>query len=342
MAKTTLKSLAEALKMSVSTVSKALNDSHEISTATKKKVQDFARQNNYRPNILAKYLKTGKTNTIGLVLPKMTGAFEAQIIAGMQKAASEKHYQIIIMNTMEDEYQERVALQSMIDKSVDGILFCPIHEDSNTSFIDEINQSIPIVIFDRTTYPLNTHKIGAQNTEGTYAACKHLIETGRKRIAVLCGTKQGITSERLQGYIQAHQDFQLDIIPHYTLYCNISNLTDLQNDIEKHIQKLHQLPSPPDAIIGIADSITTHLLGVLARLGIKVPQTFAIIGFANTDLAESLNPSLSTIRQPTHEIGKIAINKLIEVIQKKSRSQIEWKHIKLPTSIQLRHSTLGK
>lgn len=341
MVKTTLKSLAQALNMSVSTVSKALNDSHEISEVTKKKVQEYAKQRNYQPNVLAKFLKTGKTHTIGVVLPKMTGPFEAQIIAGMQQKAAAHHYRIIIMNTMENEELEKLALQSMLEKSVDGLLFCPIHEESNIGLVKQILKTTPIVIFDRTHYPIQTHKVGALNTVGTYNACKHLFDLGRKKIAVFCGARQGITAERLSGYLQAHDDFQIAVTPEYMVYCNMRNLSELQLDMEEHIQRLLQLPNPPDAIMGIVDTITTHVLGTLAKLEINVPDTLAVIGFANTELALSLNPSLSTIRQPAAEIGEISIDKLMEIIATKHRSQIEWEEIKLPTTIQLRRSTIG-
>ncbi|MFD1768408.1 LacI family DNA-binding transcriptional regulator [Sphingobacterium suaedae] len=341
MGKTTLKSLAQALNMSVSTVSKALNDSHEISEITKKKVQEFAKKHNYQPNVLAQFLKTGKTQTIGVVLPKMTSPFESQILEGMQQTASALHYRIVIMNSMESEDLEKAALQSMLDKAVDGILFCPIHESSNLELAKQIQKTTPLVIFDRTNYPIDTHKIGVLNSAGTYQACKHLLDIGRNRMAIFCGTRQGITATRLLGYFEAHSDFGLPVAPEYTVYCNVKSISELQADMEQHVKKLLQLPNPPNAIIGVADTITTHLLGVLAKLEVKVPDTLAVIGFANTDLALSLNPSLSTIRQPTKDIGEISVTKLVEVIQKTNRSQIEWEDIKLPTSIQLRRSTIG-
>ncbi|WP_437921902.1 LacI family DNA-binding transcriptional regulator [Sphingobacterium sp. LRF_L2] len=341
MGKTTLKSLAQALNMSVSTVSKALNDSYEISASTKKKVKEFAEKYNYQPNVLAQFLKTGKTQTIGVVLPKMTSPFESQILEGMQQTASELHYRIVIMNTMENEEQERQALQSMLDKAVDGLLFCPIHEQSNLELATRIMKTTPIVIFDRTNYALETHKVGVLNAAGTYNACKHLFETGRRRIAIFCGTNQGITAKRLSGYYEAHTELEVPLTPEYVVYCNVKSVEELHLEMEQHIRTLLNLPHPPDAIIGVADTITTHLLGVLAKLNVKVPDTLAVIGFANTDLALSLNPSLSTIRQPTKDIGEISIKKLVEVINKSHRSQIEWEDIKLPTSIQLRRSTLG-
>ncbi len=341
MAKTTLKSLAQGLNMSVSTVSKALNDSYEISAATKSRVREYARLHNYQPNVLAQFLKTGKSQTIGVVLPKMSTSFDSQIIEGIQIIAANHNYRIVIMNSMEDEKSEELALKSMMNKSVDGLLFCPIHENSNVELAKQILKTTPIVIFDRTNYPLDTHKVGVLNSDGTFNACKHLIDIGRKRIAIFCGTDQGITQQRLNGYYKALEQNNLPSIPDFKVFCNVKSIDELHIDLENHLTRLCKLPEPPDAIIGVTDTITTHLLGILAKLGIQVPQTIAVIGFANTELAFSLNPSLSAIRQPTKDIGELAVRKLIETITKKNRSQIEWENIKLPTTIQLRRSTLG-
>src|SRR5690606_10274522 len=127
----------------------------------------------------------------------------------------------------------------------------------------------------------------------------------------------------------------------YIVHCYVKSLVDLNIDLETHVKNLLQLVIPPNDNLGVAYSITSHLLVILAKIEIKVTETLAVIGFANTDLGLSLNPSLSTIRQPTSEIGEISVNKLVEIMQKKNRSQIEWEDIKLPTSIQLRRSTIG-
>lgn len=341
MARTTLKSLAEALNMSVSTVSKALNDSYEISESTKKRIREFAQERNYQPNLLAQSLKTGKTQTLGVVLPKMTSPFESQILEGMQHAASAANYRIVIMVSMENEETENLALKSMLDKGVDGLLFCPIHENSNVALATQIASHIPTVIFDRTDYPLETHKVGVLNTDGTYDACKHLFDIGKSKVAIFCGTNQGITANRLAGYRQAHERFGHPLHDEYIVYCNVKSIEGLHAEMEQHLLRLLALPTPPEAILGVADTITTHLLGVLAKLEIAVPETLAVIGFANTDLALSLHPSLSTIRQPTKDIGEISVQKLLAIINKNNRSQIEWEDIKLPTSIQLRRSTIG-
>lgn len=339
MAKITLKILAEGLNMSVSTVSKALNDSYEISKETKKKVRAYAELRNYQPNIIAKTLKTGKTHTIGVIIPKMTTSFESQILEAIQRTAVDYNYHIIIVNSLEDEAVEKRAIKSMLAKGVDGILFCPIHEESNTFFVQETSKKTPFVIFDRTTYPLQTHKVGVLNAEGTAEACRHLIAQGHQHIAILGGSHQGITADRIMGYRKAHQDAAIPVNEDYIIYLNIKSTAELHLGLEANFAKLLQLPCPPTAIVGISDTITTHSLGILAKMGIKVPEQLAVIGFANTELAFSLKPSLSTIQQPAQEIGETSFIKLYEILHKKYRNQIDWEDIKLPTYMQIRRST---
>jgi len=341
--KPTLKTLADSLNVSVSTVSKALNDSHEISEATKKIVREQAEKHNYRPNAIAQFLKTGKTNTVGVILPRMSGVFESQILEGVQKVAFERDFRVLIMNSLENETIERNAINEMVGKAVDGILFCPTHENSNVDLVRRTIEHTPLVIFDRTNYPVATHKVGVQNTEGTYAACKHLFAIGRRDVAVLCGVHQGITADRLAGYIRAHKDFDIPIQGSFINYLKVRSVAELRHELAEKVRKLIALPHPPNAILGVSDTITTHLLGILADLGIAVPERLAVLGFANTDLAASLNPSLTTIRQPTGDIGEIAMQKLLELIKRKAANrETEWEDIKLPTTIQFRKSTKGE
>jgi len=154
---------------------------------------------------------------------------------------------------------------------------------------------------------------------------------------------QGITADRLAGYIRAHKDFDIPIRGSFINYLKVRSMAELRRELAEKVQKLVALPHPPNAILGVSDTITTHLLGILAEIGIAVPERMAVLGFANTDLAASLNPSLTTIRQPTHEIGEIAMQKLLELIKRKAANrETEWEDIKLPTTIEFRKSTKGE
>src|SRR5690606_6352616 len=160
---------------------------------------------------------------------------------------------------------------------------------------------------------------------------------------ILCGKNIGVTKDRLKGYRKALEDHHIDFNPSYIIYCDYNNsLEGIDSDMEMKLTQLLHSDRAPDAVLGTTDTLTTRVLGVLSKLDIKVPEDLAVIGFANTDIAESLNPSLSTIRQPTFEMADIAIEKLISLIESKNRSQIDVHEILLDSTIQLRKSTKQK
>lgn len=341
MAKVTLKELARELNMSVSTVSKALNDSYEISEATKKKVKEVALKHNYRPNALAKFLKLGRSNNIGVIISSIGSPFQAQIIEAFHSSAVSNGFNLIMMQSQDSEDIEKKALNTLINYSVEGILISPAFENSNLDLLTHLHHSsCPIVLFDRINYNLDTFKIGIDGEKSVYQATEELIRIGRKKIVILCGKNIGVTRERLKGYKRALEDNGIDFVSEYIIYCNYNNsLEGIDEDMRIKLVKLLDSDTPPDAILGTTDTLTTRVLGVLSELNIQVPEKLAVIGFANTEIANSLNPSLSTICQPTFEMGKIAIDKLITLINSKNRSQIEYKDILLDSTITLRKST---
>ncbi len=341
MSKVTLKELAKGLNMSVSTVSKALNDSYEISETTKIRVKEFALKHNYRPNALAKNLKLGRTNNIGVIISTIGSPFQAQIIEALHKAAVALDFNLIMMQSQDSEEIERKALNTLINHGVEGLLISPAFENSNIDLLAHLHKTTcPIVLFDRINYNIDTFKIGVDNEKSIYNATEELLKIGRKKIVVLCGKNIGVTKNRLRGYRKALEDHHIDFDPSYVIYCNYNNsMEDIDKDMETKLIRLLHSDNAPNAILGTTDTLTTRVLGVLSKLDIKVPDDLAVIGFANTDIADSLNPSLSTIRQPTFEMADIAIEKLMSLINSKNRSQIDVHEILLDSSIQLRKST---
>lgn len=344
MAKVTLKELAKELNMSVSTVSKALNDSYEISESTKQRVKEVALKHNYRPNTLAKYLKLGRSNNIGVIISSIGSPFQAQIVEALHSSAVSNDFNLIMMQSQDSEEIEKKAINTLINHGVEGILISPAFENSNLQLLTQLHKSTcPIVIFDRLNYNLDTYKVGVNGQKSVYQATEELIRIGRKNIAVLCGKNIGVTRERLRGYMQALQDHQIEMINEYIIYCNYNNsLQGIDADLENKLRRLLASDNPPNAILGTTDTLTTRVLGILSDMNVRVPEQVAVIGFANTDIANSLNPSLSTIRQPTSEIGRTAISKLIKLINTKYREQVDFEEILLESRIDLRKSTLLK
>lgn len=341
MSNITIKDIAKALNFSVSTISKALNNSYEIGPETKQKIMDYAKANNYKPNRLAKSLKIGHSNSIGVIVCSFfSSTFLAQILDGIQKASVETGHEIIIMQSFENVENEKSCLDALISKGVDGILMAPVSETSNSEYLRYINEHhCPIVIFDRINTGIQTTKIGVNEYKGALEATQELISINRKRIMFVTGDKFGDNNPRILGYKKALKNLDIPFNSRYMVYCNLENTAEIDETISNSIHKLTELNIKPNAIFGATDVITTRTLGILAELKIKVPDEIAVIGFANTDIAFALNPSLSTIRQPAREMGHLALTKLVELIDTRGKVLPNYETILLETSIQLRNST---
>ncbi|MBC7567134.1 MAG: LacI family DNA-binding transcriptional regulator [Pedobacter sp.] len=336
----TLKDISKALNLSISTISKSLNDSYEISVETKKKVLEFAKANHYSPNRLAKGLKEGKSRSIGVVVCSLENNFVAQMLDGIDKYSTDKSYQIIIMQSKESHEQECACLSLLYAGGVDGILISPACESVDLSYLISLQeQGLPIVLFDRLSDEIQTHKVGADNFNGAYEATEHLILQGYDSIAHLnTNTKLSIATDRLNGYKQALADKGIGFRPELLRSCDYTDSQTLEDDLEAAITFYMDLDDRPNAIFTATDQITTRCLAILNKLGYNIPEDIAVIGFTNTDLAEALNPSLSTVYQPAFEIGEQAASKLIELIEKK-QNDVEFETIMLPTEVHIRNST---
>ncbi|KGO95161.1 LacI family DNA-binding transcriptional regulator [Flavobacterium subsaxonicum] len=341
MSNITIKDIAKALNFSVSTISKALNNSYEISAETKKIITDYAKDNNYKINRLAKSLKIGHTNSIGVIVCSyFSSTFLAQILDGIQKASLETGHDIIIMQSFENVETEKACLDSLISKGVDGILMAPVSETSNSEYLSYINKNhCPIVLFDRINAAIETTKIGVNEYKGALEATQELISINRKRIMFITGDKFGDNNPRILGFKKALKNLDIPFNPRYMVFCNLENTEEMDATISRSLRELTEQNIKPNAIFGATDVITTRTLGILAELKIKVPEEIAVIGFANTDIAFALNPSLSTIRQPAKEMGFLALTKLVEIIDAPVKTAQKYETILLETSIQLRNST---
>lgn len=339
----TLKDIAKALNLSISTISKSLNDSYEISIDTKQKVLEYAQKRHYSPNRLAKGLKEGKSRSIGVVVCSLDNNVLAQMLDGIDTVSTDKSYQIIIMQSKESQKQEAACIELLYSGGVDGILISPACETVDFSYLISLQKAgLPVVLFDRLSDQIVTHKVGADNFQGAYDATIHLIKGGYKNIAHLnTNTALSIATERLNGYKQALSDSNIVYRPELLRSCDYSDTEKLNADLEAAIHYYMGLSDKPDAIFTATDQISTRCLTLLNKLGYHIPNDIALIGFTNTDLAEALNPALSTVHQPAFEIGQLAAEKLISLIERKNQD-VEYETLMLETHIRARASTLGK
>ncbi|MHA4895971.1 LacI family DNA-binding transcriptional regulator [Pedobacter sp. PWIIR3] len=233
----TLKDIAKALDLSISTISKALNDSYEISSDTKNIVLAYAKSQRYSPNRMAKGLKEGKSRSIGVVVCSLDNNFVSQMLDGIDKYSTEKAYQIIIMQSKESHEQEIACLSLLYAGGVDGILISPAYQGVDLSYLNSLQESgLPVVLFDRLSDQIETHKVGADNFKGAYEATTHLIEAGYKKIAHLnTNTTLSITTERLNGYKKALLDNGIEFRSELVKFCDYADTTTLTNDLEDSI-----------------------------------------------------------------------------------------------------------
>jgi len=321
----TIKDIAKALGLSTSTVSRALRDSYEISEETKQLVLNYAKEINYRPNPIALSLKEKRSRSIGVIVSEIANSFFSQAINGIESIAHNKGYNVIITQSLENYEREVNNMQFLSSRSVDGCIISVSTETQDFSHITDLyNKGLPIVCFDRIIDGINTYKVIADNFKGAYDATTHLIKNGFKRIGVLSNSEYlSITKERLAGYKKALED----------------NKIKFYEEVEDAMNNLMKLKHKPDAIFASADKLTTNFMRYCKLRKINIPNEIAVIGFSNLDLTELLSPSLSVVRQPAFEMGKVAADLLIKMIESK-RPITDFENIVMPAEIFERESSV--
>lgn len=333
----TIKDIAKALGLSTSTVSRALRDTHEISVATKKMVLDYAKEIGYQPNPIALSLKERRSKSIGVVVSEVANSYFSQAINGIESIAYDRGYHVIISQTHESYDREVVNVQHLASRSVDGLLVSLSSQTNDISHLKQLHdKGLPMVFFDRVAEEINTHKVIANNEKGAYEATAHLIRSGYKRIAHLTSSSQlSISIERLSGYEAALNDHGLTINANYIKHCPHGGM--IYEETESKIKELLALDEKPDAIFVAGDRLSTGCLSVFKNINISVPGDMAIAGFSNSDVLDLFNPSLTSVRQPAFEIGKLATQMLIQLIEAKYPVE-EFEKKVLDTELFVRHA----
>jgi LacI family transcriptional regulator len=313
----TIKDIARALGLSTSTVSRALRGSYEISAETKKLVIEYAEKLNYRPNPIALSLKEKRSRSIGIVVCEIANNFFSQVINGIESVAYKEGYYVIISQSHESYEREVANTQYLASRSVDGLLVSLSSETTDLSHLNKLHdKGLPIVFFDRIMEEMQTHKVIANNFNGAYQATEHLVLSGFKRIAhVTIAAHVSIAKERLAGYKAALADHGVPYDESLVRYCNYGGLID--SETEQAIDALLSLKEKPDAIVAASDKLSTGCLTALAKRNIKIPDDMGIVGFTNSPMTEIFHPSLSSIRQPAFEMGQVAMEMLIQIIESK-------------------------
>ncbi len=315
MDKLTIKTLAKELQLSVSTISKALRDSHEISTATKNKVLALAAQLNYTPNPYASSLRKHKSKTIAVVIPEVVNSFFSQAINGIESVAKEKGYHVLIYLTHESFDNENAILKDFESGRVDGVLLSVSTQTTQKKHVDElIEKGVPVIFFDRVLNEVNTVKVITNDFESAYIATTHLIKSGCKNPHfVSLASSLNIISHRKQGFKKALEDNHIIFKTSAIINCTVN----WQQNYTVLLKKLKAV-NKPDGILCSVENLSINIYKVCNDLKINIPGKLQIISFSNLDTAAFLNPPLTTVTQPAYAIGQTAAGTLVKALEKKS------------------------
>ncbi len=304
----TIYDIAKHLNISATTVSRGLKDHPAINKNTRKKIVDAAKELGYRSNMFASNLRSKKTHTIGVIVPRLNSYFMSAVLSGMEDAASKEGYNLIISQSLESSEKERANAHTMFNKRVDGLLASLSYD---TEGIDHFQQfftkGIPIVFFDR-TFPHNeSTSIVIDNYKAAYDVTKHLIEQGCKKIMHLGGnTLRNVYTDRLNGYKQALRDHNIKFDDKFA---SISDLSEQAGT--KAGEHILNMKDKPDGVFAANDTSAVHCMIRLIEAGISIPNDIAFAGFNNDPISKVIQPNLTTVNYPGYTIGESAVNSLI-------------------------------
>ncbi|NHM05887.1 LacI family transcriptional regulator [Flavobacterium sp. CYK-4] len=336
-AKATLKQIAKELHVSVSTVSKALNDSPEISEQTKIKIREYAKLKNYKPNVIGLNLKNRKTKTIGVILPNILNPFFAKVFTGIEKVAEENGYNVITCISNESLQKEISTLEVLNNGTIDGFILSISEEAQKLGqyahFNEIINSGTPIVMFDRISEEVACDKVIVDDFDSAQNATEHLIKTGCKNIALFSAIDNlSVGKLRADGYFKAIEAAGMKTNP------TIIVRTDSETEFNDKAQAVFD-SQKIDAIFALDEHASVTAMKMALKKGLKVPEEISIIGFADGVWSRRLTPSLSTVSQHGPEIGQAATQLLIQRLQNEETDTVHYETTVVKTELRQREST---
>lgn len=331
----TIYDVAKALNVSPSTVSRGLKNHPHINKETKRKIRAAANEMGYQQNKFASSLRKKRTETIGVVVPKLNSYFMATVIAGVEKVTNQHGYGMIISQSQESGKQEASCVSTLFHSRVDGILISLAFDTHNLDHFDILfNKNIPVVFFDRVADCHGCLSVVIDNYKAGYEVTSHLIDQGCKRIVHLGGNLlRNVYSDRFRGYKQALADNGIEYDQRLVF---ISDLTAVAGkSLSKKILRLHPVP---DGIFAANDTTAVTVSVEMQASGVRIPDDMAIAGFNNEPISQVIQPNLTTVDYPAREIGEISAISLINKL--KNLQAVDLSTIVLKHSLKIRQSSL--
>ena len=328
-----LKDLAREIGVSISTVSRALNNHPDISPEMTRKVQELAAARNYTPNPLAMGLLKQATRMIGVIVPDLVTHFYSSIISGIEDVAEEKGYFILIASSNERLQKEISSVENLIKTRVEGLIVCLSRETKTYEHFDRlIGNSIPLVFFDRVCRTSEVPSVIVDNEEAAREITQHFYKNGFRRIAYIAGPDHlNISQERTRGYLSGLETCGLEFRPEYLEKCDMSTV-----DAAIATARLLALTENPDAIFGINDTVIFAAMKEIKRQGLHIPEDIALVGFTDEFHSQVVDPPLTSITHPTFEMGQEAARLFFKQLE---NPETEPEQVVLSTKLVVRESS---
>ncbi|MDI6048569.1 LacI family DNA-binding transcriptional regulator [Flavobacterium sp. XS2P24] len=335
----TLKEIATKLGISITTVSKALKNYPDVSEKTKNAVIELAQKLHYTPNSFAVNLRTKESKTIGLIIPEVVHHFFSNVVNAIINEAEKNGYLVIILQSNETLALEKKQVELLINKRVDGIIMSLSNESNNDDHIKEImNRNIPFVMFDKIAKLSKCSKVIIDDQKAAFNAVQHLIDNGCKKIAHIRGPLNPQNAiDRYIGYKKALEKNNIPFDNKLVYTCETVTFEE-GRDFAKQIINEHP---DIDGIFAITDLVAVGALAYFNENKIKVPEQVAVIGFSNWFMSQVMTPKLSTINQPSHEMGIESFNLLLEEMNcHKEGISFTPRTVELETNVIVRESSI--
>ena len=331
----TIRDVARLARVSVATTSAVINNKGTVSAKLTQRVLDAMESLDYHPNQIARSLKVRQSRTIGMVLPDITNPFFTDVIRGVESEARAQGYSLVLCDSEEDPDLERTNLNTLFARRVDGVLVAPsgayVAQDSLT------RRRLPVVFFDRIWPGFIGSAVVTDNLEAAYDATRHLIGMGHRRLAIITGRlnlSNGL--DRLEGFRKALQQAGLPLHDEYLQRGDFQLESGYCCGL-----KLLRLPAPPTAIFSCNNQMTLGLMRALSELGVRCPDRISVLGFDDFEWAANFSPRLTTVAQPSLEMGKQAVQMLLRKIEsvKDAAKGDEMTVVVLKAELRVRDST---
>ena len=309
-AKPTIKDIARESGFSIATVSRALNGTYDTKAETRELVLQKAKELGYKPNIQARNLIKRRNNMIGVVVPEFITFYFPEIIIGIQEVANENNYQVLICQSNESSTLEKKNIEMLEASMVEGLIVSVAKDACNIELFNRlIQERMPMVFVNRGMPELDAGQVIIDDRKWAFKSVEHLIKCGYRRIAHLAGNEHlSVTKERLQGYVDALQAYNIPFRENLIMYVGIQ-----QDRAKIGVDYLLNLREKPDAIFAVNDPIAIGCMLELRNRGLRVPEDMAVAGFTESPTGQIMQ--LTSVRQPTAEIGRIAADMLLKKIQ---------------------------